>query len=123
MGRNGITAYDHSWRCENPHPDPVGTHARILGNVKRLADCKAISDELCCICGISSYLNELPSFVDDFWAEINAVIEDLGIHNRLRRMQHPVGACCLRNETTEARMVSGTLVVAGPVTWRQALVQ
>lgn len=61
--------------------------------------------------------------IDDFWAEINAVIEDLGIHNRLRRMQHPVGACCLRNETTEARMVSGTLVVAGPVTWRQALVQ
>ena len=80
VGRNGITPYDHSWRYECAHPDPVGTRARILGTVKRLADCKAISDELCCICGISSYLYELPDYVDEFWAEINAMIEDLGIH-------------------------------------------
>ena len=80
VGRNGITPYDHSWRYEAAHPDRLGTQARILGNVKLLAECKEVSDELCCICGISSYLYELPSFVDDFWKEINEVIEGLGVH-------------------------------------------
>ena len=72
VGRNGITPYDHSWRYEAAHPDRIGTEARIIGNVKLLAECKEASDELCCICGISSYLYKLPSFVHDFWKEINA---------------------------------------------------
>ena len=80
VGRNGITPYDHSWRYESADPDRLGTQARIIGNVKRLAACQEASDELCCICGISSYLYELPDYVDDFWKEINAVIEELGIH-------------------------------------------
>ena len=53
VGRNGITPYDHPWRYENPH-------------VRRLSERKDISDELICICGISSYIFELPDFVDDF---------------------------------------------------------
>ena len=80
VGRNGITPNDSTWRYEAANPDRLGTQARILGNVKLLAECKEISDELCCICGISSYLFELPSFVDIFWAEINDIIESLGIH-------------------------------------------
>ena len=80
VGRNGITPNDSTWRYEPAHPDPVATQARILGNVKLLAECKEMSDELCCICGISSYLFELPAHVDIFWAEINDVVESLGIY-------------------------------------------
>lgn len=79
VGRDGLTDFVSSWRHECAHPDRFGTEARILGNVRRLAQRKTISDEFICICGIESYINELPSFVDDFWKDIFDVIKGLDI--------------------------------------------
>ena len=79
VGRNGICDYELPWGHEMANPDRSGAEARILGTVKRLSRCKHISDEFVCLCGVRSYIFEMPSYVDEFWDKIYEVIDELGI--------------------------------------------
>ena len=76
VGRNGICDFQSSWRHECANPDRLGTEARILATFEDWNNASSIQKSLF---GISSYIFELPSFVDECWTKVFDVIDELGI--------------------------------------------